>query len=166
VRQKQGEAPPRAQVPDVRRQDPGGLRLIAGRCIPIIPVYGKRWVVDGIERCMGHVRLAKDAQRLKNTLLSWLAEMAMRFDIEKPILTPEQIAGHAVMWAEDNIKKYPYLLRNAMTDERATRCRPTRSSTPRRRTSRPRWRRWRRSRSRRCRTCWATSRPASRCSRT
>jgi hypothetical protein len=62
--------------------------FIAGRCIPIIPVYGKRWVVDGIERCMGHVRLAKDAQRLKNTLLSWLAEMAMRFDIEKPILTP------------------------------------------------------------------------------
>jgi hypothetical protein len=91
--------------------------LIAGRCIPIIPVYGKRWVVDGIERCMGHVRLAKDAMRLKNTLLSWLAEMSMRFDIEKPILTPEQIAGHAVMWANDNISKYPYLLANAMTDQ-------------------------------------------------
>jgi hypothetical protein len=91
--------------------------VIAGRHIPIIPVYGKRWVVDGIERCMGHVRLAKDAMRLKNTLLSWLAEMAMRFDIEKPILTPEQIAGHALMWAEDNIRKYPYLLANAMTDQ-------------------------------------------------
>lgn len=89
--------------------------FIAGRCIPIIPVYGKRWVVDGIERCMGHVRLAKDAQRLNNTLLSWLAEMAMRFDIEKPILTPEQIAGHAVMWAEDNIRKFPYLLANPIT---------------------------------------------------
>lgn len=88
--------------------------FIAGRCIPIIPVYGKRWVVDGIERCMGHVRLAKDAQRLKNTLLSWLAEMSMRFDIEKPILTPEQIAGHAVMWAEDNIRKFPYLLLNPL----------------------------------------------------
>ena len=89
---------------------------IAGRHIPIVTVYGKRWVVDGIERCMGHVRLAKDAQRLANLLMSWLAEMAMRFDIEKPILTPEQIAGHATMWSEDNIKKYPYLLANAMKD--------------------------------------------------
>ena len=39
---------------------------IAGKCIPIVPVYGKRWFVDNVERCMGHVRLAKDAQRLKN----------------------------------------------------------------------------------------------------
>lgn len=90
--------------------------VIAGRCIPIIPVFGKRWVVDGVERCMGHVRLAKDAQRLSNMLMSWLAEMAGRFDIEKPIMTPEQIAGHAQMWADDNIKKYPYLLINAVTD--------------------------------------------------
>lgn len=89
---------------------------IPGRCIPIIVTYGKRWVVDGVERCMGHVRLAKDAQRLENMLMSWLAEMAARFDIEKPILTPEQIAGHATMWAEDNVKKYPYLLANALLD--------------------------------------------------
>lgn len=90
---------------------------IAGRCIPIIPYYGKRWVVDGIERCMGHVRLAKDAQRLVNMLLSWLAEMGARFDIEKPILTPAQISGHAHMWAQDNIEKFPYLLLNAELDE-------------------------------------------------
>lgn len=89
---------------------------IAGRCIPVVPFYAKRWVIDGVERCMGHVRLAKDAQRLMNMLLSWLAEMAARFDIEKPILTPEQIAGHAVMWAEDNVKKFPYLLANALKD--------------------------------------------------
>lgn len=90
---------------------------IAGTEIPVIPYYGKRWYVDGIERCMGHVRLAKDAQMLSNMLMSWLAEMAARFDIEKPILTPEQVAGHAVMWAEDNIKKYPYLLLNPILDE-------------------------------------------------
>jgi len=90
--------------------------LIAGSCIPVVPFYGKRWVVDGIERCMGHVRLARDAQMLTNMLMSWLAEMAARFDIEKPILTPEQIAGHAQMWAEDNIAKYPYLLINPITD--------------------------------------------------
>lgn len=42
---------------------------IAGAEIPIIPYYGKRWYVDGIERCMGHVRLAKDAQMLSNMLM-------------------------------------------------------------------------------------------------
>lgn len=90
--------------------------LIAGSCIPLVPYFGKRWVVDGVERCMGHVRLAKDAQRLINMLMSWLAEMAARFDIEKPILTPEQIAGHAQMWADDNVAKFPYLLINPITD--------------------------------------------------
>lgn len=90
---------------------------IAGRCCPIVPFYAKRWVVDGVERCCGHVRLAKDAQRLQNMLLSWLAEMATRFDIEKPIVTPEQVAGHAAMWANDNVAKYPYLLLNALTDK-------------------------------------------------
>lgn len=89
---------------------------IAGKCIPVVPFFGKRWYVDGIERCMGHVRLAKDAQRLKNSLLSWLTSMAGRFDIEKPILTPEQVLGHATMWAQDNIKNYAYLLLNATKD--------------------------------------------------
>jgi hypothetical protein len=90
--------------------------ILAGRHIPIVPVFGKRWVVDGVERCMGHVRLAKDAQMLTNMLMSWLAEMAARFDMEKPILTPEQIAGHATMWSNDNVEKYPYLLINPILD--------------------------------------------------
>lgn len=90
--------------------------LIAGRCLPIVPFYGKRWVVDGVERCMGHVRLAKDAQRLANMLRSWLAEMTARFDLEKPIFTPEQMTGHTTMWSQDNIEKYPYLLVNPITD--------------------------------------------------
>jgi hypothetical protein len=89
---------------------------IAGKNIPIVPVYGKRWFIDNVERCMGHVRLAKDAQRLQNSLLSWLTEIAARFDTEKPILTPEQIAGHAHMWAKDNVERYPYLLLNQLRD--------------------------------------------------
>lgn len=88
---------------------------IAGNCIPIVPVYGKRWFVDNIERCMGHVRLAKDAQRLKNMQLSKLGEISALSSVEKPIMTPEQVAGHQVMWAEDNLKDYPYLLVNPIT---------------------------------------------------
>ena len=88
---------------------------IAGKYIPIVPFYGKRWFIDNIERCMGHVRLAKDAQRLKNMQLSKLAEISALSSVEKPILTPEQVAGHQVMWAEDNIRNFPYLLINPMT---------------------------------------------------
>ena len=88
---------------------------IAGKAIPVVPAYGKRWFVDNVERCMGHVRLAKDAQRLKNMQLSKLGEISALSSVEKPILTPEQVAGHQMMWAEDNIKNYPYLLINPIT---------------------------------------------------
>ena len=88
---------------------------IAGNCIPIVPVYGKRWFVDNVERCMGHVRLAKDAQRLKNMQLSKLGEISALSSVEKPIMTPEQVAGHQIMWADDNLKNYPYLLINPIT---------------------------------------------------
>lgn len=90
---------------------------IAGKCIPIVVVFGKRWFVDNVERCMGHVRLAKDAQRLKNMQLSKLGEISALSSVEKPILTPEQVAGHQVMWSEDNLKDYPYLLVNPITGQ-------------------------------------------------
>lgn len=93
------------------------MGYIAGSCIPVIPVYGKRWFVDNVERCMGHVRLAKDAQRLKNMQLSKLGEISALSSVSKPILTPEQIAGHQVMWSEDNVKNFPYLLVNPVTDK-------------------------------------------------
>jgi hypothetical protein len=90
--------------------------LIAGKNIPIVPVYGKRWFVDNVERCMGAVRLAKDPQRLKNMQVSKLGEIAAMSGVEKPILFPEQVAGHQERWAEDNIKNYPYQLINPVTD--------------------------------------------------
>ena len=89
---------------------------IAGENIPIVPVYGKRWFIDNVERCMGHVRLAKDAQRIKNMQLSKLGEIAALSSFEKPIFTPEQIAGHGYLWARDNIDNNPYLLVNPVTD--------------------------------------------------
>ena len=87
---------------------------IAGKHIPIIPFYAKRWFIDNVERCSGHVSLAKDAQRLANMQRSKLAEISAMSSVEKPILTAEQIAGHQAMWAEDNIKNYPYLLINSV----------------------------------------------------
>lgn len=88
---------------------------IAGKCIPIVPMYGKRWFVDNVERCMGHVRLAKDAQRLKNMQLSKLGEISALSSISKPIFAAEQVARHSTMWEEDNIRNYPYLLVDPIT---------------------------------------------------
>lgn len=90
--------------------------ILAGNNIPIVPMYGKRWFVDNVERCMGHIRLAKDVQRLKNMQLSKLAEISAISSVEKPIFTPEQVAGHQVMWSEDNLRNFPYLLVNPLTD--------------------------------------------------
>ena len=88
---------------------------IAGNQIPIVPVYGKRWFVDNIERCMGVVRLSKDAQRIANMQRSRLAEIAALSPIEKPILLPEQIDGYEQLWASDNLTNNAYLILNPIT---------------------------------------------------
>lgn len=89
---------------------------IAGRNIPIVPVYGKRWFVDNKERFMGQVRLAADAQRLKNMQMSKLAEISALSSIEKPIFDPEQIDQFSVEWSEDNIVNRPYLRAKVLKD--------------------------------------------------
>ena len=93
-----------------------GQRL-PGKYLPIIPFYGHRVVVDGIERTSGHIRIVKDAQRLQNIQFSNLAELASRSPASKPIVTPEQIEGHAEDWAADGKEDHAYLQLNAMTDK-------------------------------------------------
>lgn len=89
---------------------------IAGNEIPIVPVYGKRWFVDGVERCMGEVRLTRDAQILYNLQVSKLAEQTALSGLEKPIFTAEQIKGHESRWADDAVKNYPFQLINSITN--------------------------------------------------
>lgn len=90
--------------------------FVAGPNIPVVPVYGKRWFVDGKERWMGHVRLAKDPQRIKNMQLSKLAEIASLSVNEIPMFAPEQMAGHEVIWRDANIKNLSWLPVNPITD--------------------------------------------------
>ena len=86
---------------------------IAGNQIPIIPVYCKRWYVNGIERFMGIVRPAKDPQRLKNAMIAMLAEIAAYSPVRKPIFTPQQMAGGlGELWANDIIDRNRFLLVN------------------------------------------------------
>lgn len=89
---------------------------IAGKCIPIIPVYGKRAFIDNVERIQGHVRLTTDLMRLYNMLISLLAEISVHSPIEKPIFTPEQIQGHEMNWGRDNIDRPAYQLINPITN--------------------------------------------------
>jgi hypothetical protein len=92
------------------------MGYIAGPNIPVVPNYGRRWFVDGIERCMGAVRTAKDMQRLLNMMISKLAEIAAASSYDKPVLTPEQIAGHQPVWENENVHNYRYLPINDKTD--------------------------------------------------
>lgn len=90
---------------------------IPGKRIPVVPMYGKRCFVDNVERTSGHVRIPKDYQRLENMQVSRLAEIAALSPMDVPIFTPEQMVGQTVMWAEANIKNYPYLLVNSVQDK-------------------------------------------------
>lgn len=88
---------------------------IAGKYIPIVPLYGQRFLVDGVEHCMGKVRLAKDLQTLSNVMMSWLADIASHSSTSKPIFTPEQTKGHENTWANAQLKNYAYLTINPVT---------------------------------------------------
>lgn len=83
---------------------------IAGTQIPVVPVYGKRYYVDGIERWHGYVEKKMDSQRLYNSNVSKLAETNALAPREVPIFAPDQIdALQAEQWANANIDRLPYL---------------------------------------------------------
>jgi hypothetical protein len=91
--------------------------IIAGKYIPIIPVYGMRSFINNMERFHGQVRNLKDPQRLFNMQVSKLAEIAAFSPVSKPIFTPEQMMGHETLWAEDNVNDNPFLLVNPIMDK-------------------------------------------------
>jgi hypothetical protein len=112
----------KAKKPQVTKYTLSGCEVldeeqIAGPNIPVITFYAKRWVVENIERCAGHVRKAKDPQRVYNAQISKLTEIASISPLEKPIFDPEQVAGLENQWAEGNIKRHPYALARALRNE-------------------------------------------------
>lgn len=81
--------------------------------IPVVPVYGERAIVDGIEHYEGITRLAKDPQRLRNFIGSYIADIAARTPLRQPIYHPEQISGFEYMYEQNGADQvYPYLLQN------------------------------------------------------
>lgn len=104
--------------PQVTRYLVSGERIlektvIAGRHIPVVPIYGERAFVEGEETYEGITRLAKDPQRLRNFQMSYLADIVSRSPRPKPIFFPEQIQGYTQMYEQNGAdNNYPYLLQN------------------------------------------------------
>ena len=89
---------------------------IVGKWIPIVPVYGFRGYVDGVEWYRGLVRKLKDASRLFNMQVSQLAENSASNGQEKPIFDPDQmLGGIGDLWADLNNK--PYHLARSLRDD-------------------------------------------------
>lgn len=91
-------------------------KRIAGKWLPIIPMYGHRAYVDGAEWYFGLVRKLKDASRLFNMHMNQLAENAASNGQEIPIFDPKQMPDKiASLWAEK--ESLPYLLAKSLRDE-------------------------------------------------
>lgn len=84
-------------------------RRIPGEHIPLIPVYGKRWFIDDIERVEGHIAKAMDPQRLYNLQVSMLADTAAQDPGQIPIVGMEQIRGLERHWEARNKKRPAFL---------------------------------------------------------
>lgn len=92
--------------------------LIAGCCIPIVPVYGRRYFVDGLERWQGYVQDKMDAQRIYNSNLSKLATLNSQSPRERPIFDPEQMDPViAQQWARADIDNLSYLQAHSIRNE-------------------------------------------------
>lgn len=91
---------------------------IAGDQIPVVPVYGKRWFVDGVERFRGHVSKLMDQQRVYNAKVSKLMETDALAPREKPIFLAEQMPPElAAKWADQERSRHPFALVNPVIDE-------------------------------------------------
>lgn len=90
---------------------------IPGEHIPLIPVYGKRWFIDDIERVEGHIAKAMDAQRLYNLQVSMLADSATQDTGSIPIVGKSQIKTLEKYWANRNKNRPAFLPLNEIVDK-------------------------------------------------
>ncbi len=81
-------------------------KRIAGKYLPIIPFYGYRTFVDGIEHYRGLVRKLKDSNRVLNTSISRMLEDSSTSGKTMPIFTKDQIKGLTDDWADLTNKNF------------------------------------------------------------
>ncbi len=84
----------------------------AGKYIPLVPVYGDTWTIEGKTYYKSLIRDAKDAQKVYNYTVSQNMEMAALQPKVPYKVTPAQIKGHESQWNQLNNYPFPYVLYN------------------------------------------------------
>jgi hypothetical protein len=88
----------------------------AGKYIPLIPVYGRTYNIQGKEYIRGMVRIAKDPQRIYNYAASTAIE-ATALTPKDPIwITAKQATGHEDRLKSFNTTNSPFMLYNTDPD--------------------------------------------------
>ena len=91
-------------------------RRVAGKFLPVVPVYGYWSHNDGVDHWHGLIRKKMDPQRLINMVVSVTAETTANAAEDKPIFDPEQMpAGIQPVWKKAR-HRVPYLLAKALRD--------------------------------------------------
>lgn len=95
--------------------------IVAGENIPVVPVYGERAYIEGEEHYEGVTRLAKDPQRFRNFVMSYLGDIVARSPRPKDIFYPEQVQGFLHMYEENGIdNNYPFVYQNMTAGDGTT----------------------------------------------
>lgn len=90
-----------------------GPERLAGEYIPIIPQFGERAYIQGVEHYEGIVKAAKDPQLLRDFGMSYMADIVSRSPRIQPIYFAEQIQGFEPMYSENGADSmFPYKLQN------------------------------------------------------
>lgn len=84
----------------------------AGKYIPLVPVYGKTYNVEGKEYIRGIVRIAKDAQRIYNYTISTAIESTALTPKDPYWLTAKQALGHEDKFRTFNTTNSPFMIYN------------------------------------------------------
>lgn len=82
---------------------------IPGRFIPVIPVYGNSFIVNGRKNRFGLVRFAKDPQRMVNFWQTAVTESLALAPKAKWLMAAGQDEGFENEWAQANISTRPIL---------------------------------------------------------
>ena len=85
---------------------------VPGGNIPIIPMYGERNFVDGVENFYGIVKAAKDPQKLINSAYNYLTSLMMNSPVPRPVYDPLEIEGYEADYKDANNPELAFLRKN------------------------------------------------------
>jgi len=83
--------------------------MFPARSIPVIPIVGNEFLIDGCRSLSGMIKAARDPQRVYNYARSSFTEM-VALAPKQPFLAAEgQLEGHEQLWKQMNTRNVPVL---------------------------------------------------------